>query len=69
MARENGMGKWRGLILTVGLNQQHLRMFTEGVNQINLMKIVNQDLWLGMSSASNGAKSFACITLDFTMQY
>jgi hypothetical protein len=32
--RENGGGKWRGLILTVGLNQQHLRMFTEGVNQI-----------------------------------
>jgi hypothetical protein len=32
--RENGMGKWRVLILTVGLNQQHLRMFTEGVNQI-----------------------------------
>jgi hypothetical protein len=31
------------------------------------MKIVNQDLWLGMSSASNGAKSFACITLDFTI--
>ncbi len=34
MARENGVGKWCGLILTVGLNQQHLRMFTEGVNQI-----------------------------------
>ncbi len=32
--RENGMGKWRGLILTVGLNQQHPRMFAEGVNQI-----------------------------------
>ncbi len=31
---ENGMGKWHGLILTVGLNQQHLRMFAEGVNQI-----------------------------------
>ncbi len=31
------------------------------------MKIVNQDLWLGMSSASNGAKSFAHITLDFTI--
>ncbi len=31
---ENGMGKWRGLILTLGLNQQHLRMFAEGVNQI-----------------------------------
>jgi hypothetical protein len=27
--RENGMGhlrRWRGLILTVGLNQQHLRI-------------------------------------------
>ncbi len=34
MVRENGMGKWRRLILTIGLNQQHLRMFTEGVNQI-----------------------------------
>ncbi len=33
-ARENGMGKWCGLILTLGLNQQHLRMFTEGVSQI-----------------------------------
>ncbi len=32
--RENGVGKWQGLILTVGLNQQHLRMFAEGVNQI-----------------------------------
>jgi hypothetical protein len=32
--RENSMGKWRGLILTIGLNQQHLRMFTKGVNQI-----------------------------------
>jgi hypothetical protein len=32
--RENGIGKWRGLILTVGLNQQHLRMFAEGVNKI-----------------------------------
>ncbi len=32
--RENGMYKWRGLILTIGLNQQHLRMFAEGVNQI-----------------------------------
>jgi hypothetical protein len=32
------------------------------------MKIVNQDLWLGMSSASNGAKSFARITLDFTIK-
>jgi hypothetical protein len=31
------------------------------------MKIVNQDLWLGMSSASNGAKPFARITLDFTI--
>ncbi len=31
--RENGVGKWRGLILTVGLNQQHLRMFAKGVNQ------------------------------------
>jgi hypothetical protein len=26
--------KWRGLILTIGLNQQHLQMFAEGVNQI-----------------------------------
>jgi hypothetical protein len=34
MVRENGVGKWRGLILTVGLNQQHLRMFAIGVNQI-----------------------------------
>jgi len=48
--RENGTGKQHGLILTVGPNQQHLKMFTKGVNQINLMKIVNQDLWLGMSS-------------------
>jgi hypothetical protein len=32
--RENSMGKWHGLILTVGLNQQHLRMLAEGVNQI-----------------------------------
>ena len=32
--RENGVGKWRGLILTIGLNQQHLRMFAEGVSQI-----------------------------------
>jgi hypothetical protein len=31
------------------------------------MKIVNQDLWLGMSLASNGAKSFARIMLDFTI--
>jgi hypothetical protein len=34
MVSENSVGKWRGLILTVGLNQQHLRMFAEGVNQI-----------------------------------
>jgi hypothetical protein len=35
MVRDNGVGKWRGLmILTIGLNQQHLRMFAEGVNQI-----------------------------------
>jgi hypothetical protein len=34
MARENGVAKWRELILTVGLNQQHLGMFAEGVNQI-----------------------------------
>jgi hypothetical protein len=47
--RENSMGKRHGLILTIGLNQQHLRMFAEGVNPINLMKIVNQDLWLGIS--------------------
>ncbi len=32
--RENSVGKWHRLILTVGLNPQHLRMFTEGVNQI-----------------------------------
>jgi hypothetical protein len=32
--RENSVGKWRGLILTVGLNHQHLRMFAEVVNQI-----------------------------------
>ncbi len=32
--RENGVGKWCGLILTIGLNQQHLGMFAEGVNQI-----------------------------------
>jgi hypothetical protein len=32
--RENGMGKWHGLILTAGLKQQHLRMFAEGVSQI-----------------------------------
>ncbi len=31
---ENGVGKWGGLILTVGLIRQHLRMFAEGVNQI-----------------------------------
>jgi hypothetical protein len=34
MVRENGMGKWRGLISTIGLNQQHLRIFAKGVNQI-----------------------------------
>ncbi len=34
---------------------------------IILMKIVNLDLWLGMSSASNGAKSLARIMLDFTI--
>ncbi len=33
VVRENSMGKRRGLILTVGLNQQHLRMFAEGVTQ------------------------------------
>ncbi len=33
-ARENGVSKWSGLSLTIGLNQQHLRMFAEGVNQI-----------------------------------
>ncbi len=32
--RENSMGKRHGLILTVGPNQQHMRMFTKGVNQI-----------------------------------
>jgi len=32
--RENVAVKCHGLILTVGLNQQHLRMFTEVVNQI-----------------------------------
>ncbi len=31
--RENGVGKRHELILTVGLNQQHLRMFAKGVNQ------------------------------------
>ncbi len=31
--RENGVDKWRELILIIGLNQ-HLRMFYEGVNQI-----------------------------------
>ena len=34
MVRENVVGKWCGLILTVGLNKQHLRMFAKGVNQI-----------------------------------
>jgi len=34
MVSENSVGKWHGLILTVGLNQQHLRMFAEGVSQI-----------------------------------
>ncbi len=32
--RENDVGKWRALILTVGLNQQHPRMFAKDVNQI-----------------------------------
>jgi hypothetical protein len=32
--KPNGERKWHGLILTADLNQQHLRMFTEGVNQI-----------------------------------
>jgi hypothetical protein len=32
--RENCVGKWNGLILTVGLNQQHLRIFAEGVNLV-----------------------------------
>ncbi len=59
------MGKWRGLILTVGLNQKQLRMFAEGVNQIQ--QYISWNLWLGMFSASNGAKSFARITLDFTL--
>jgi hypothetical protein len=59
MVREDGMGKWRGLILTVGLNQQQLR-WCQSNRTINIMKFVNQDLWLGMSLASNGAKSFAC---------
>ncbi len=59
MVREDGVGKWLGLILTVGLNQQHLR-WCQSNRTINLMKIINQDLWLGKSSASNGAKSFAC---------
>jgi hypothetical protein len=34
MVREDVVGKWCGLILTVGLYQQHLRMFPEGVNHI-----------------------------------
>ena len=34
MVRENSMDKRRELILTVGLNQQHLRMFAKRVNQI-----------------------------------
>ncbi len=54
--------KCRGLILIVGLNQPHLGMFAEGVDQID-----QYISWLGMSSASNGAKSFAHITLDFTI--
>ncbi len=32
--RENGMVRRCGLILTIGLNQQQLRMFAKGVNQI-----------------------------------
>jgi hypothetical protein len=34
MVRENSVGKQRVLILTVGLNQQHLRTFAKGVFQI-----------------------------------
>jgi len=34
MVREDVVGKWCGLILTIGLNQHHLRMFAKGVNQI-----------------------------------
>jgi hypothetical protein len=34
MVRGNSMDKQHELILTVGLNQQHLRMFAKGVNQI-----------------------------------
>jgi hypothetical protein len=34
LVRENGVGKLRGLILTIGLHQQHLGMFAEGVTQI-----------------------------------
>ncbi len=32
--KKEGERKRRGLILTVGLHQQHLRMFAKGVNQI-----------------------------------
>ncbi len=32
--KHNSERKWSGLILTIGLNQQHLRMFAEGVSQI-----------------------------------
>ena len=32
--KHNGEIKRHRLILTVGLNQQHLRMFAKGVNQI-----------------------------------
>jgi hypothetical protein len=34
VVRENGVGKWCGLILTVFLNQQHLGMFAASVTQI-----------------------------------
>ena len=36
---------------------------------ITLMKIVNQDLWLGMSSASNGAKSWGWVNEPHPCQY
>jgi hypothetical protein len=32
--KHNSERKWCGLILTAGLNQQHLRKFAEGVSQI-----------------------------------
>jgi hypothetical protein len=57
--RGKGMGKWRWLILTIGLNKttpENVYRRSQSKRTINLMKIVNQHLWLGISSASNGAK-------------